>query len=336
MTANPLAVREGFKSYGSTTRPRGSGECQSFECAEESCGVKVLLEPSSSSEDPRATIVQASLAHNHPLVLEEDAKARLDAWVQQCEEELRLRALQQLKKLKKGYDYQLISSATTPIHETLAMQTEILDDIGQILGHKAKEDLRKQAKEAGVLCEADAALGNEADSGPAPQAKAEKKDKQRAPPSPSPTPVAGPSNKRLKREVSEEPEVLVLDDSDEEEDVKPKVDTSPKERHGDQEQQPQPPPVDAPTQGDLVAFLTSLPPFPYEQYAHLFSRRTIRIDNSEQLLKAVTAVPPCFDYLSAELGKDEVKADGTVEEGMPELWRMILRSELLKRAQDEQ
>lgn len=165
MTANPLAVREGFKSYGSTTRPRGSGECQSFECAEESCGVKVLLEPSSSSEDPRATIVQASLAHNHPLVLEEDAKARLDAWVQQCEEELRLRALQQLKKLKKGYDYQLISSATTPIHETLAMQTEILDDIGQILGHKAKEDLRKQAKEAGVLCEADAALGNEADSG---------------------------------------------------------------------------------------------------------------------------------------------------------------------------
>lgn len=150
----------------------------------------------------------------------------------------------------------------------------------------------------------------------------------------------------------------MLDDSDEEEDVKPKVrpfaprrpqscsfptmdsppqvDTSPKERHGDQEQQPQPPPVDAPTQGDLVAFLTSLPPFPYEQYAHLFSRRTIRIDNSEQLLKAVTAVPPCFDYLSAELGKDEVKADGTVEEGMPELWRMILRSELLKRAQDEQ
>lgn len=56
----------------------------------------------------------------------------------------------------------------------------------------------------------------------APQGKAKKKDKKRAPPSPSPTPVAGPSDKRVDREVSKKREVLVLDNSDEE-DVKPRV-----------------------------------------------------------------------------------------------------------------
>jgi hypothetical protein len=85
----------------------------------------------------------------------------------------------------------------------------------------------------------------------------------------------------------------------------------------------------------LVDFLTSLPPFPYKQYAHLFSRRTIRINSPEQLVKAVTADPLSFDYLSDQLGKDEVKADGTVEEGMPGLWRILLRSELLKKVQED-
>lgn len=164
MTANLLAVHEGFEYYGSTTRAGGSGDRQSFKCDEEGCGVNLALEPSSSTEDPRATIVQASLAHNHPLVLEEDARDRHAARVRLCEEELRLRALEQLKKLKKGYDYQLVSAVTTSVYETFTMQTEILDDIGKILGHKAKEDLRKEAKEAGILCEADAVLSNEADS----------------------------------------------------------------------------------------------------------------------------------------------------------------------------
>ncbi|BGP32493.1 hypothetical protein JCM10296v2_004274 [Rhodotorula toruloides] len=287
------ALHSGFKFYEKDKRRLDSGERFTLACNHQGCPVELLCQPGESREDSRATILRANLVHNHPLRIDNRPQRQLQDYIQLAEKQLPLRALEQLSTLKKGYDYQLISSVTTPIHKTFARQNEILDDVGQILGHKAKEDLRKEAKEAGVLCEADTALRNETDSEPSPQAKAEKKDKQRAQPSPSPTPDAGPSHKRVKREASKEPEVLVLEDSDEE-DVKP------------------------------------------AQYAQFFSRRTIRIDNPEQLLKAVTAVPPCFDYLSGELGKDEVKADGTVEEGMPEFWRMMLRSELLKRAQDEQ
>ncbi|BGP08490.1 hypothetical protein JCM10049v2_004337 [Rhodotorula toruloides] len=342
MTANLLQCMRDSNTADTLLdlRPHGSGERQSFECAEKGCGIKVLLEPSNSSEDPRATIVQASFAHNHPLVLEEDARYRLDAWVRESEEKLRLRALEQLKKLKKGYDYQLVSAVTIPIHETFAMQTEILDNIGKILVTGNEADSERVWSLRGGRCIAKLSAASPparspSATPPAPQGKAKKKDKKRAPPSPSPTPVAGPSDKRVKREVSKKREVLVLDESDEE-DVKPEVRSSRQEQQANQQQPPAAPPADAPAQSDLVAFLTSLPPFPYEQYAHLFSRRTIRIDSSQQLLKFVTAVPPCFDTLSTELGKDEVKADGTIEEGMPMLWRMMLHSELLKRVQEEQ